>query len=447
MMTLRPPLLLLALCLSVPAAAKEVVEKHDDGTPSVRYRTDAQGRKDGPYEEFFPGGKSKVKGAYAAGEKQGNWTTRGKNGKVVESAAYRKGVLDGPYTLNHPTGRPRLKGKYRDGAFAGPLTVYNEKGKPERTVTYARPRGEVEKAWAALYSRPAPPAYAAEPKLDPPYAAGELSPESLNAAMKMTQLYRYLSGVPWQDMRTDPALCERAQHGAVLLTKLGQLTHTPTKPADMDDAFFKLGYAGCNQSNLHQGQGSVVDAVHGFMDDSDASNVQAIGHRQWVLAPGLQRVGFGAAGGFVAMHVLEARPAPTPRGFAAFPGDGYYPRELVRPHYAWSVHFDKSKVRVTRDAVGVTVKRLDDLYAEAEEVPASVVNVAEGGAGGVALIFRVELKSVDAGKYWVSVRGVTDGGGRPAPLDYIVDLIDMPAPSADAAAAAPAPPPGNTSAK
>lgn len=421
----------LILCLGLPAVAEQVVEKHDDGGPKLRYRTDAKGRKDGPYEELFPGGKPKVKGTYAAGEKHGKWTTRTEDGKVHELASYKKGVLDGPYALNYPSGKARLKGKYRRGSLAGPLTVLNEKGKTQRVITYPRPRGEVEQVWAKLYVKePSAPKFSTDPKLDPPYRAGTMSPESLAEALKMVQLYRYLSGVPWQDMRVDPALCDRAQHGAVLLAKLGQLTHTPTQPEDMDAAFFKAAYAGCNQSNLHQGQGTLVEGVHGFMDDSDESNIKMIGHRQWVLSPGLQKVGFGAAGGFVAMHVLDgSRPGTIPRGFAAFPGEGYYPRDLVKPHHAWSVHLDRNKVKLAgADSVQVHVARLDDLYDESDEISATVVNVAEGAGSSVAIIFTVELKSVDAGKYWVSVRGITDAGGKSAPLNYIVDLIDLPAP-------------------
>ena len=218
-------------CPGSLARAEQVVENHGDGSPKVRYGTDAEGRRDGPYEELFPDGTPKVKGTYLAGEKHGNWTTRNESGKVVESATYRNGVLHGPYTAGFPSGKPRLKAKYKAGAPAGTVTVLDEKGKTERVVTYPRARDEVEKAWAKLYVKhPAPPAFTEEPSLDPPHRAGRLSPETVDEALRTVQLYRYLSGLTWQDMKADPALCARAQHGAVLLAELGHLTHTPPRP-------------------------------------------------------------------------------------------------------------------------------------------------------------------------------------------------------------------------
>jgi hypothetical protein len=132
------------------------------------------------------------------------------------------------------------------------------------------------------------------------------------------------------------------------------------------------------------------------------------------------------------MHVLDgARAGPPNIVYAAFPGEGYYPRELIRPHYAWSLHLNQSKVKVGgKDDVKVRIVRLDDMFVESGEVPATVVSIATGaGQNWNTVIFRPELKGVAAGKYWVEVGGILDNRGKPAPLAYLVDFIDMPAAS------------------
>src|SRR3954470_24998782 len=53
------------------AATRPVVEKYDDGSPRARYATDAKGLKTGGYEELFPGGAVRLRGAYADGLKDG----------------------------------------------------------------------------------------------------------------------------------------------------------------------------------------------------------------------------------------------------------------------------------------------------------------------------------------------------------------------------------------
>jgi hypothetical protein len=415
-----------------PARPGEVIEKYDDGTLHLRYHTDARRQKDGAYEEFFPGGKPKIKGTYSAGEKSGLWTTRDEAGKVIESATYsRKGILEGPYSFTAPgTSKAGFRATYHLGDIAGAVTVYDEKGLTSRVIKYPRPLADVRQAWAELYPKNVQkPKYIDEPVAAAPYKPGKVAPESLEEALKLAKLYRYLSGVPWQQLALDPASCEKCQYGTVLLQKLGKLSHTPEKPDDMDDAFFKLAYAGCSQSNLHQGQANIPSAVRGFMDDSDESNIAQIGHRRWVLKPGLRKVGCGVAGGFCAMHVFDGS-GPMPEfNYAAFPGDGYYPEQLVEAHYGWSLHLASQKVKVSPlPDLKVSITPLDEHFQPGEETTATMVNlIADTNQGWNVLVFKPNLKKIEPGRYWVNVTGLKSMRNEPTPFGYIVDLID-PAP-------------------
>jgi hypothetical protein len=265
--------------------------------------------------------------------------------------------------------------------------------------------------------------------IEPPYKAGGLAPQTLEEAVKMVRLYRYLSGVPWQNVQVDPKACIKAQHGAVLLNKVGSLTHTPSKPPEVSDAFFAQAYAGCNESNLSKGRPDVIAALRGQMDDSDGSNIGKVGHRQWLLYPGLQRVGFGFAGDYCSVHVNEKKPRAVKFDFIAFPGEGYYPVQLIEQHYAWSVHvsYAKGDDAPAPGALKARVIRLDEHFQPVGDVPTIVVSVdVNEWLGWAVIIMKPEWKEFGPGKYWVEVFGLKGQKGKPRALAYVVDLVEVP---------------------
>jgi hypothetical protein len=167
----------------------------------------------------------------------------------------------------------------------------------------------------------------------------------------------------------------------------------------------------------------VFDAIDGFMDDSDAGNVEKLGHRQWVMSPSLPKVGFGYCDGWCPMHVLSGRGA-TGFNFVAYPGEGYFPRSLVHDGAAWSVHLNRDKVRAgATSTLAVQVTKLDEHFATVE-----IVSVQENpGAGWTMIVFRHKLKSLEVARYHVQLAGVRTQTGQPVPVSYLVDVREMPA--------------------
>jgi antitoxin component YwqK of YwqJK toxin-antitoxin module len=440
-------LVLIVACLTgrtSVARGAEVTEKYDDGKLKLHYRTDGQDRKTGPYEEFFPNGKTKVRGQFTAGKKSGQWSTYNEAGKVLESAGYRNDLLEGPYSWSLPSGKPAMRGQYRSGRLYGSATTLDEKGSIVRRISYPRPRDMVEKVYNTLYYTELPATkFTTAPTWNPIYKAGVLSPETLEAGLKVTKLYRYLSGVSWETLSIDSDLCDLSAHGAVLLARLGDLTHTPQKPADMDAAFFKRAYRGCNEANLDMTDGNPVTAVRSFMNDSDESNVSRIGHRQWVLSPGLQHIGFGSAGDVVSMHVLAGGESKFDYNFIAFPGEGFYPRSLIESSFAWSLFLNHAKSKLG-DSLKITLQKLDAHYqSEGEPIPAKVIATPTedfGGAGWNVIVFKPELASLDLARYWVGVEGIQTVAGTDAPFGYLVEFIDVPPGEKDPALARSKPP-------
>ena len=138
------------------------------------------------------------------------------------------------------------------------------------------------------------------PSCSAPYGAGKVKTNALQAAADRLNALRQIAGLP--AVQLDLTLSEQAQYGAVIIAAQGALSHTPSQPADMDDAFYNKAYEATSSSNLYAGK-TLTTAVDGFMDDSDASNIDRLGHRRWQLNPQLGKVGFGYAESLSLIHI------------------------------------------------------------------------------------------------------------------------------------------------
>jgi hypothetical protein len=198
--------------------------------------------------------------------------------------------------------------------------------------------------------------YAQTPKVTAPYAAGALTQAHLNDGLNMTKFVRYLAGLS-ENLYLDAGLTEQAQHGAVLLAALNNnLTHAPPQPADMDDAFYQKGKISCGSSNLfmestkyNRNHSEDLDrAVRAFIHDTDIDNYTHVGHRRWVLYPGLQKLGFGLAergqadgthAYYVTMQIGDKSNTTdkVDMDYVSWPGKGYFPDDFFSGEQAWSV--------------------------------------------------------------------------------------------------------------
>src|SRR5262249_4139446 len=86
---------------------------------------------------------------------------------------------------------------------------------------------------------------------------GDRAAERL-AALRRLNAYRYLSGAP-ADAVLDDQMNREAEAAAALCQRIGRLDHNPPNPG-MKEEEYKLALKGVNSCNLHQGQGSLVEA-------------------------------------------------------------------------------------------------------------------------------------------------------------------------------------------
>lgn len=308
--------------------------------------------------------------------------------------------------------------------------------------------------------------FAEKPSTTAPYSPGSLQEDYLQKGLDAANFYRYLAGLP-SDLRLDPALNRQAQHGAVLVSTAGHLTHYPKQPADMPKAFFDTGYASTSTSNLFLtpgGSGNMLaSSVRSYMDDSDASNIDRLGHRRWILSPQLQNIGFGLASKakegaqvetyYSAMQVLDAgRGDGLDFNYSLYPNKGAFPLEVFSGQQAWSVQLNAkrfaapslSEVRVelTRMSDQRTWTFSEDMVDEA--FPAGYLNVEDSDlkwhqqayfkvndttsyGKTYAIIFRPNDAQLirDGERFSVHITGLRKPDGTPAEISYQTEFFKI----------------------
>ena len=423
-------MLLQLLLVAAPAlAGEEVVETYADGTVKARYTVDEDGKRIGAYQEFHPSGKRKVKATYRKGELSGSYQEYFESGKKALDCKYKKGLLHGKYVEWDEAGDELWICQFAGGVLDGRCDAFEE-GK--RLVTqvwdegalveldglnpYPRPLDLVRGTVRSLTDDETPlPGSPSEPQVWATPDEVEGQDPGLRAerekALRALVAYRWLCGVNHEGMRLEEELNRLSTCGARLCDAIGRLDHTPANPG-WPSGEYQDGYAGTSRSNLASVPG-LLRSVHMYMDDSDPSNIERVGHRKWCLSPGLGRVGFGRHGGYSAMYVAGG----GGKGGAAevmYPPPGYCPTQFFGPRHAWSVDLGRTP-QLTK--VEIVVRPLDDLYVPEEPLPIDHLS-----RNGSMLIFRPKGVVVASGKaYLCEIKGL--GGNRP--LTYMVEFFDL----------------------
>lgn len=253
------------------------------------------------------------------------------------------------------------------------------------------------------------------------FDAGKLSPAVQTAYIRRVQQYRYICQIPYEDIQVDEGLANLAQHAALVCDKLGGLSHKPPKPKDMPDAVHKICFKGASESNLFMGITDPARCVDGWMDDSDKSNIDRVGHRRWIINPAMLKTGFGAVGRAAAMHSFDVSRKNTPAwDTVAYPCKGFMPVEFFGPQHAWSLSLNRSKFKVNPGQIKITVTPADEQgKASGESLKIDYFNVDVAGyGGGPCIIFRPAKFELKEAAYRVTV----DGLGPPAPAGKIAGL-------------------------
>ena len=232
------------------------------------------------------------------------------------------------------------------------------------------------------------------------------------------------------------------------LAAIDQLTHYPTQPGDMDDAFYDRAYGATTSANISARWGydplkSLQSAVSGCMDDnSSLNNLSCVGHRRWLLNPALGKVGFGYARSaenwdYIVNHVFDRSGPGCDYDFISWPVAGNHPTMLFNTENPWSITLNPSlyqkpsadsvRITITRESDGKTWSFDSDTGAPANTATAYMTVNNQGYGVSNCIIFHPGSANVDSyeGVFTVDVTGICTKSGSPAELHYQVDFFDI----------------------
>ncbi len=389
-----------AACLQAasPAIASQepVIEKFQSGQTRLRYTVDERKRKQGTYKEYHP------------------------NGQIRVAAVYKDDVLEGKYLKQDDAGKAELAAEYRAGKLHGWCRQYEggklvtEQAYFDGIVLYPKSLAMIQQTLAVINAK----------KIE-----GADSSEVAQAVRRAMQ-YRYLCDVPWEALAVDANMAKEADAAARACEMLGRLEHQLPNPG-MSEADYRLAKHGASHSNLSMGSG-IARSVDSYMDDSDPSNIDQVGHRRWILFPPMLKTAFGGSGRFSAMRVMDNSRTEIPDyDYVAYPPRGLLPAKYFGDGRTWHVSLnprkyaspDEKKVKVSVHPVRGRTSSLAD-FSQAPALKLNYDNISNSTFGTPGcIIFRPDNVNISAGsRYWVSITGVQTRDGKDAKIEYIVEF-------------------------
>lgn len=253
--------------------------------------------------------------------------------------------------------------------------------------------------------------FAVTPSASKPYKTGKLSDATLKSALNIVNAVRYIAGID-DNLKLNNSYNEMAQAAALLNAANKQLSHYPSKPSGISSSIYNLGYQGASSSNLAWSSwetGFGYKIVHQWMDDGDASNIDRVGHRRWILHPPMKKIGFGQVnegGTYAAMYAFDNAFGETSYYGVAWPAQNM-PLEFFGDNYPWSISMgkviDASKVKVT------LVRKSDNKkWVFSKKSKSGYFNVENSNYGqNGCIIFRPNNITYKAGdKFTVNITGL-----------------------------------------
>ena len=303
---------------------------------------------------------------------------------------------------------------------------------------------EIREKWNTVTS--ASTIFTQEPSIHAPYATGELSDDFLTSGITYLNYVRFVAGLP--EVKLDDTLNDKAQHGAVCLAAIDELTHYPSRPADMDEQFYDTAAEATASSNISARWGyppleSLQSAVSGCMgDNSSINNLSTVGHRRWLLNPTLGKVGFGYAQSetgwsYIVNHVHDRSGNSISYDYIAWPVAGNQPTNLFDITDPWSVSLNPNQYKAPKlNDLSITITQqsdgktwtFDSQTGEPSDhrFPYMTVNNQWYGVPN-CIIFHPGSLLVEeyAGVYTVEISGLYTKSGNATELCYEVDFFDL----------------------
>ena len=292
--------------------------------------------------------------------------------------------------------------------------------------------------------------YSIAPSVTAPYSSGAASAEHYKYALASVNLMRQIGGLPGVTLKDE--YNTYAQYGAVVLAAGDVLSHTPPCPAGMDSEFYLKGLTGTSRGNICMGktnQYTMPKFTTSYMQDNRGNNVKIVGHRRWILNPGMGQTGFGYAEStsgksYSVMYSFDNSKTGVDYDFIAWPASGNFPNTIMSAKEPWSVTLNPTKFKtdstnLNTSSISVTItapngvtktfSAADQKDSLLDDQSKSYFTVDTAGYGvNNCIIFRpgTDVFGTNAlsGIYTVVISGLKEKLGTPASLCYTIDFFN-----------------------
>lgn len=313
-----------------------------------------------------------------------------------------------------------------------------------QTETYRSHTAEaVKQRWEDAYITSDIPVYETEYSLSP-YTAASYTDEMKAAMVEYTNYLRWLGGLTPLES-ADEATWDMLAKGAVVLSATNELTHEPSQPEDMDDAFYELAYEGCATSNL-SGSGitsasQAMSHMIGWLNDTANATSLELGHRFHFLQREGISIAYGSTNGFTAQTVDTYGGQVNTTGTVAgvdnndycytWPGAGAFPTDAINTRALWSINLNSDKIDLSNTAMTVTIRDLDtgEVFDRSETIGSSAYygfNAYFGYFYGECFYFDPpKADSYEGKRYQVTIDNLQLTNGQPAQITYTVEFCTL----------------------
>lgn len=227
-------------------------------------------------------------------------------------------------------------------------------------------------------------------------------------AFRRLQMYRYLAGVPYEDMKMDDDFNRMSQAAAVACDKLKRLDRVLTKNPGMSEEEFKLAKTGLANCNLTFGASRLVESIDYFMAEPDPKN--SADYRRWCIFPTMSKMGFGISGKATAMYSSDRSAENVPDfDFVSWPPAGYLPVEFFKAKNIWNASLNPDKFKALDNMAQVRIFHADAQMKKMGEPLKLDFFMIDNRLVGlpICVVFRPEKISVTPGKrYLVEIGGL-----------------------------------------
>ena len=310
-------------------------------------------------------------------------------------------------------------------------TVSNYKGAKIEYSLDLPSKKEIQKKYFELNMDDTPSTvYSEAYSLTVPYSAGALSDTTLQQALDTVNFIRFTAGV--NPVVLNDTYNNLTQHASLVNAVNNQLTHSPSQPAGMSDEMYELGKTGAGSSNLGRGHSSIPHSLISYMEDTDSSNIDRVGHRRWLINPPMQEIGFGKVGAFTATYAFDNWSGGIlVDDFIAWPPQNM-PYELYQPSsmgYAFSVNlgydYDIPSIEnVTVKMYSKLQNKTWNLDKTSTDKYSNYLNVENSNYGmSKCIIFNVG-KFANNDTVTVTINGIYKDGVH-SPITYDVDFFSV----------------------